>query len=279
MNRTEFERIRAFMADRGYQVRIIVYLRPWKQWNESSFQQRLNAELTFIQQLARVNDYPERIAMLDSIFGHEQVQVFTYAPSTFPEGCVVRHFCGQLGIRFDSRRIRRANESLTLPAVQLLYAYRKLGPKLDKSQLTRSAMAQMVHQLRQLGGPPFRIHSSLIEAQMPEMTRQRLWLEQRLGVPFEEDICAHDDGPCIREEADLLTFSPDAVAWLAAATRSAAVAPVDGSRATAMVCDQMHRLYQSAMRKARFLRVWYGVRHRLFWTKKYIRRLYPAFDA
>jgi hypothetical protein len=274
MNRVEFERIRAFMTDRGYRVRIIVYLRPWKQWNESWFQQSLKSEPTSIQQLAVVDDYPERIEMLDSIFGREQVQVFKYAPSTFPEGCVVRHFCEQLGIHFDAGRIRRANDGLTLPAVQLLYAYWKFGPQHGLSELTWWAMAQVVQQLMQLGGPPFRTHSSMIEAQMPEMMRQRQWLEHRLGVPFEEDIYVHDDGPCIREEADLLNFSPDTVAWLAAATRSATVASVDGRPVTAMVCDQMHQLYQRALWKMYLRRVWRNCMRPLRWVKQQIGRCF-----
>jgi hypothetical protein len=277
MNRTEFERIRAFMADRGYRVRIIVYLRPWKQWAESMFQESVKHSQNTPRELripTLLYDYPERIQMLEAVFGPEQVQVFKYDPRTFPEGCVVRHFCEQLGIHFDARRIRRANESLKLPAVQLLYAHWKLGPQREKSELESLASMLVTRQLQKLDGPSFCIHSSLFEPYVPDMARQRFWLEQRLGVSFEEDIYAHDDRSSIREEADLLNFSPDTVSWLAAATRSAAVAPVDGA-----VCDQMHRLYQSAVRKARFLRVWYGVRHRLFWTKKYIRRFYPAFDA
>ena len=33
----EFEHFRNFMADRGYQVHVFAYIRPWKEWLESNF--------------------------------------------------------------------------------------------------------------------------------------------------------------------------------------------------------------------------------------------------
>jgi hypothetical protein len=243
----EYERVRKFMADRGYIVRIIAYVRPWKPWLESSFQQRLQAGLSSFQVSPASHskiDYRERIETLETVFGSEHVQVFKYEPSTFLEGCVVRHFCQQVGIHFDAGRIRRANGSLTLPAVQLLYAYRKFGPGYGTGTVAGAENAWLVRRLREVQGPALRFHSSAVEPVLSKVLPQVPWLEQRLGLPFTEDLTRYDQGACIRTEADLFDFDAAALGWLADATQSGLARPSAGEDAARAVAAQMHKLRQ-----------------------------------
>ena len=94
----EFEHFRNFMADRGYQVHVFAYIRPWKEWLESMFQQNIKYKVFHIFDIFPVEnihktDYRTRIQVLEAVFGASQVQVHKYDPNTFPDRCVVRHFC------------------------------------------------------------------------------------------------------------------------------------------------------------------------------------------
>ena len=255
MSSAEFVRMRNFMTDRGYTVKVIGYIRPWKQWLESNFQQRIKYDLKTFQPIPVKPiklDYRERIQELQAVFGAEQVQIYLYDPQNFPAGCVVRHFCQQLGINFDSKRIRRVNDRLKLPAVQLLYAYRKFGPGYGIGRQARAENDLLIQQLSQLDGRPLHFHSSLLAPIESELARQRPWLEQRLGRPFVEDIYRDDAGICIRQEADLFDFAPATLAWLAAATHSAPVDPATGEQAALAVSGQMHQLRLLGAHKIRF---------------------------
>lgn len=258
MQERAFTRLRTFMADRGYAVNIIAYIRPWKQWLESHFQQRIKGgrQIAFLSNDYAIQlDYRARIQMLDAIFGADQVQILNYAPKNFPEGCVVRDFCQQVGIRADLVQIQRANDSLTLPAVQLLYAYRKFGPGYGSGPQASMEKYLLNQQVLQLGGPSVRFHSSVVEPLIQKLAPQRPWLEQRLGSAFTEDIYKADDRSCIREEADLFDFAPATLDWLAAASHSAPVRATNRQEAALAVSAQVHRLRRMGSQKARFLRL------------------------
>lgn len=258
MSRAEFTHIRNFMADRGYIVKVVGYIRHWKQWLESNFQQRIKDALKTFQAVP-VNpiklDYRGRIQELEAVFGAEQVQIYLYDPQNFPAGCVVRDFCQRLGIKFDFTYVRRVNDSLKLSAVQFLYAYRKFGPGYGTGRQALAENTWLIQQVSQLSGPPLRFHSSLLAPIEQELARQRPWLEQRLGHPFVEDIYCDDDAICIRQEADLFDFAPAALGWLAAATHNAPVDPATGEQAALGVSAQMHQLRLLGAHKIRFKRL------------------------
>lgn len=272
MNSTEFVRIRNFMADRGYTVKVIGYIRPWKQWLESNFQQRIKYDLRSFQAIPinpRKLDYRERIQELEGVFGAEQVKIHLYDPQNFPAGCVVRDFCQQLRITFDFNRVRRVNDSLKLPAVQLLYTYRKLGLGYGGGRQVSMENHLLNQRLLQLDGPPLRFHSSLVESHLQKLDPQRPWLEQRLGGVFAEDIYKADDELCIRKEADLFDFSPATLDWLAAASHSAPVRATNRQEAALAVSAQMHRLRLLGSQEARFLRLKEHLTHTITQIRKW----------
>jgi hypothetical protein len=269
MNRMEFERVRDFMADRGYTVQLVAYIRPWKQWVESSFQERVRLGQDVFQiaprQEARL-DYRGCIETVEAVFGADQVQVFKYDPHIFPEGCVVRHFCQHMGIHLDPASIRRANSSLKLPAIQLLYAYHKFGPGYGSGATAMAENERLNRRLLELGGPALRFHSSAVEPVISKLLPQIPWLEQRLGLPFAEDMTQHDNDICVRAESDLFDFDGEALAWLAAAVHRKPVCPAAGEAAARAVAVQMHTLRRSvpAHVRARWLmrRIINGLRRR-----------------
>jgi hypothetical protein len=224
LNEGQLGDFRRFMEDGGTSVRAVAYIRPWKSRIESGFTQRYRTGFEEFQASTMdpgLLDYRRRIEILDRVFGPQNVQIFKYDPATFPEGCVVRHFCLQMGIRFRPERIRMTNESLSLPALRLLYTYRKLGPGFGSGYKWLILDWILMRRLSELKGPPLRFHSSLAEPLMRDFEDQVPWLRERLGFGLEEDIHRYDGTDCIRQESDLFRYHRDSLEWLASATGSA----------------------------------------------------------
>ncbi len=240
MSTDELSRFLRFMEASQFSVKVILYLRPWKPWLESWFQQRIRVgwrNLQLVPENLQYLSYRNRILALEAIFGIGQVQLVKFDPAYFPGGCVVEDFFRRLGIRFDPARIRRVNESLSLPATRLLYTYYKLGPGFGVGRFSVLSHNLMAHvALARLKGPPVRFHSSLVASLLAELEAERSWVAERLGVPFDEDIEKDDQGECIRNESDLYRYDRGSLEWLAA---SIGCSPSDDP---VEVAAQMHRL-------------------------------------
>ena len=239
MKKHELLRLRDFLAADDFGVKVVAYLRSWKPWLESIFQQEvkmgIGAELilpTAVDDLA----YCNHVQILEDVFGTDRVEIYLYQPQSFPDGCVVKDSCHRLGIRFDPHQIHRANDSLTLPAIQLLYTYRKLRPAFGTGRQALFTDWILRRRLTELSGTAIRFHSSLVEPVVQALADQILWLEQRLGYRFDADIRRDDKTACIRHESDLFRYDRDSLEWLAAATGQWVR---DDPQ---IVADQMHRL-------------------------------------
>jgi hypothetical protein len=101
----------------------------------------------------------------------------------------------------------------------------------------------------ELEGPPLRFHSSAVKSVIDEVASQRPWLEERLGIPFDEDIRESDGTDCIREEADFFKYDRESLEWLAMKTgRRIADNPTE-------VAERIHRLRM----KPNIKDIWKGV--------------------
>lgn len=255
MSEDELQRLRSLLERQGFAVRVVAYLRTWKEWIESSYQQRCKGEcihgskpwaVAFAPPNPSSLRYRERFETLDRVFGRENVLLRKFDPRSFPGRDVVRDFCHQLGISIPEGRIRRSNESLSLDALKLLVAYGRFGNR-EPGSGRRSARQHrwLVQRLRDLSGPPLRLHSSLVEPMLAPVLPQLDWLEERLGAPMREDLRAHDAAPeCIRSDEDLLRFSGESLRWLAALT-GGSIAGTSGEETARQVGERVHRLRHS----------------------------------
>ncbi|WP_156507792.1 hypothetical protein [Halioglobus sp. HI00S01] len=151
--------------------------------------------------------YAGRVRMLDKVFGEERVRVYRYQRDDFPDGDVVQHFMGEVGEKFSYENAGRDNTSLSLPAVQLLYAYKKQYPHPQQEDLA------VVARLSELTGNPLKFHSSLFQELSTAKESGIRAFEERAGFSICEDIEADDDYG-IRDERDLLSIPDFALQWL-----------------------------------------------------------------
>jgi hypothetical protein len=246
MSRMEFQRIRSFFHEHGFDVHVFVSLRPWKSWLESAFQERVKQDVSLFEVIPpscpQVVDYRGQLSILDEVFGPEQVSPFVFDPSSFPQGCAVLDFCSRTGIPLPVRRVRRINDGLSFEALKLLYAYRRWGEGYGVGLPAMIRNEILFRRLAELRGPSIRFHSRLVEPFASTWREQLPQLEQRLGKSLWEDLRKHDTGDCVGEESDLWRFSPESLAWLSRASGMPPIKDQRGESAARQVSQQMQHL-------------------------------------
>lgn len=256
MSEREFRKVRSLVGREDLEIQVVAYLRPWKEWIESNFQQRCQLATVYGRKPWAVGfaptspdpiDYRARIETLDRVFGRENVLVRKFEPRGFPGGDVVRDFCHQVGISIAESRTRRTNDSLSLAATKFLVAYGRSGNREpDSGRRCPLQHGWLVRRLQELPGPPLRLHSSVVEPILAPVLPQLDWLEGRLGASMREDLGAHDDAhDTIRSDEDLLRFSGESLRWLARLTGGGSIAGTSGEETARQVGERVHRLRHS----------------------------------
>jgi hypothetical protein len=216
----------------GEPLHVVGYVRAPVSYMESVFQQHVkggreafDAEKTFPR-------YVQRFSRLEKAFGRARLDYWFFDPRSFPDGCVVRDFCTRLGIDFAPERVLRSNEALSLPAVRLLYAYRRFGPGYGTGQRAIRENLELIRELGTLQGPRLRFHAELVAPLLAERREEIAWMEERLGCSLAEPL--REDADALRGEEDLLRFGSAELEWLAERTPGGAVEPEPAAVAARM---------------------------------------------
>jgi hypothetical protein len=213
LSETEIGDLRNFLIRKGKSVSAIAYVRKPKEYMESAFQQRVKGgtqELDFDKLYPR---YFSRFNKFDAVFGRESVILRIFDPKIFSGNCVIQDFCEQLGVKFLPEDVIRVNDALSLPALSLLYAYRKFGPGFGVGPRVVHENKLLVDRLRTLPGPKLRFHSSVVEPVIKKYRSDIAWMQDRLGGSLDEDLYK-DDNSAVRSEEDVLQFTPESLCWL-----------------------------------------------------------------
>lgn len=244
------------LSENQTDVQVIAYVRPWKSFLESNFQEMVKGRTQFIKSDPSVSplppiqpihpkriDYRLTIESLESNFGKENLILRKYEPKDFPNGCVVRDFCNQTGASIAPNSVRRSNDSIGLNAVRMLYAYKSFGhPEIQFPQLAIWQHFQLTLALRDMPDTPFRFHSEITNPILEPYLEQIPWLEDRLGGSFREDFEKHDDSPCIRSMEDFFRFDETSLRWLASRTKCQFPKRLQGEQTAKEVAKMIHFL-------------------------------------
>lgn len=176
-----FRRLRAYLVGQGFEVVVIGYLRPLLPWLSSLYQQSLkfaNAEFRL-----DIQDFKAIIEELWLVFGRANVTIYPYDAASFPGGCVVQHFCRQIGFCCPPGYRTSVNESLSRSACGLLLAYNRQRPLLPSTGMHQAVeYAPILRHLQRLPGSSLRLHPTVLERWAPTLVRQEDWLERELGL-------------------------------------------------------------------------------------------------
>jgi hypothetical protein len=211
-----------FLGDLGLAPSAFAYIRRFKEYQESHFQQGLREPgalnmATPKQPGSFRGHYRRPIFSFDSLLGKSNVTVSMFEPREFKDGCVVRDFCGKLNIKTASVPGRLLNESLSFEALKLLYAYRLHGPGYGEGHDAMESNRLLVGKLAELQGSRLVFHSSLLTTSEDKWRADVEWVMERTGFDLIGNIYEDDDKPCIRGAEDMLRFSPESLDWLARA--------------------------------------------------------------
>lgn len=243
-NEASLAALRDHLVERGWTPRVLAYVRPPFDYLTSLLVQGVRANLWFARDLEafsadeRFNPV-KNVRRLDQVFGAESVSPHWFEPASFPGRCVVRHFCGTLGIDFRGEDVVRENDSLNLAGIRFLYAMIDSGHGRGSGLMSRIRWRVLIERLAGVPGPPMRLHSSITDRLAERLRPDWGWLESRLGrtLPMTSRSGDADDG--IRGAADLLDFSPESLEWLA---RTAGRPPVEPGRGADTVRETVAQL-------------------------------------
>ena len=221
-NKKELQKFKTFLSTKINDFLVVGYVRTPKSFMESVFQQRLKSGVIKLDFEDLYPDYKRKFEKFGTVFGWDNIQFWLFDPKTFPDGCVVQDFCKRLNISMRKENIVRINESLSKEAISLLYTYRLYGPGYGFSEIAlRGEGNRVIKETRRLAvclsnfkGNKFRFSSSFVQPILSRHHEDIAWIEEKLGLPLEEDL-EKDNTTAIKTEKDLLKFAPEATYWLA----------------------------------------------------------------
>lgn len=240
--------MRSFFNGHGYQVRVVVYLRPWLPWLSSSLQEQLKhgqanlADFISRERLLKRCDYVIRVDNLVHVFGADHVECRPYIFDKLHAGCVVQDFFRSIGANASHPHAEALNPSLGVEACKLLYHYNRQHGRRKAGRLAYAKRLRLFAHLSRLGGPPLRLHPAVFQSIVPFLEDQRRRLLEAHGVSLPLESDREPAGPCIRDEPDLLDTLPSTMEWLARETRTRPRPHLDSTERSRQIGDLMATL-------------------------------------
>ena len=195
--------LRDFITPLFDEVRVIGYVRPPVAFKISRFQENVKHGNGIFNVADIKLNYRAKFKKFDDIFGRSNVILRKFAPSTFPDQCIVADFCQQTGIIYpENTPVRRINESLSREACGILYAYRKFSPGYGVGRDVIRENLRVVRPLFAVKGAKFKVPTEFFSEALALEGRDISWMEKRLGVSLKESAAAN--GSEVTCEDDLL---------------------------------------------------------------------------
>ncbi|MEC7965699.1 MAG: hypothetical protein VX083_00700 [Pseudomonadota bacterium] len=227
------EGLYADLAPHFDEVQVYGYLRTPQKFASSMFQQRLKMSS---QPFGPVwPQYQQRFEAFERIFGRQNTHLKWYQRQRLVEADICQDFAQWTGIAAAGQRPATVNSSLSLPAVALLYLYRRNAQYPAGSNLNKIERP-LLRALRQIDGPTFAFAPELIETQLHAEGADLAWAEARLGSACPETPVPQTTDP-IASSADLLRAAARFVPRLTGGAEQAS--PQDANDAEAQAWGQM----------------------------------------
>ncbi|AJY51407.1 MULTISPECIES: hypothetical protein [Halomonadaceae] len=195
---SEIEYLKKLLSPYCRRIRIIGYVRPPASYMQSAFQQRMKGGGQNVFDLEKVYPYYQlSFEKMDAIFGKENVELIAFNRDSLHNGDVVQDFARRIGVTIDARQIVRTNESLSLEATALLFAFRCFGGKPKGYKGYNRDNNLLIAKLNEVGNQKL-LFSELALAPVFEANHQDIeWISQRLGSSIlEEPSITHQAIDC-----------------------------------------------------------------------------------
>jgi hypothetical protein len=207
----EVAALKAFAEQLFEDVQVVAYVREPVDFISSSFQALIRAQRlsTFTPRYKAYRTFEN----FDQVFGRENVRLWKYDRANFPDGDIVQHFCGCLGL--EPLPPIALNEALSRPAVSIIYRVNRFvalsndGSNHRALQRIRKAV---IREFPHQDFPKFRLSPGTIEPLIETRLDDITWMEERLGCSLRnnKEHREHD----VASELDLLKIDSSAITIL-----------------------------------------------------------------
>ncbi|NYS78424.1 hypothetical protein HZS80_12020 [Halomonas glaciei] len=199
----ELEYLKEMLLPHCSRIRLIGYVRPPAGYMQSAFQQRMKGGGQNFFDLEKVYPYyKQSFAKMDAIFGKENVELIAFKRDSLHNGDVVQDFARRIGVAVEPSQIVRTNESLSLEATALLFAFRRFGRKLTGYKGYNRDNNRLIAALSGLGNQKLVFSESVLSSVFETNRSDIEWMSQRLGTSIVEEPSTSSQ--TIGSEEDLL---------------------------------------------------------------------------
>lgn len=188
-------------------ISIICYVRDWKAFMTSLFQQRLKGGKDNLETIDLLPRYKESFEKFDVVFGKSNVHFIKFDRETLKNGDVAFDFCYrvQFPIEKIENKILHTNESLSLEAVKILYIYNKFT---KKHEINRPGLGSLVSLVKNFGSTKFQFCDSFFLHLATKVKDDMKWMEMRMDVCFSETSkSSYSRTTCVATEEDLVSLN------------------------------------------------------------------------
>lgn len=228
--------LRAFLQRYVSRIQVIGYVRSPVSHLQSAFQQRLKGDRPVSLDLAPVH-YRKRFEKFEQVFGRENVQLAHYDRTTLEGGDVVLDFASRAGIELEGYERVETNTTLSLQAISVLYAQKKLGKRFTSYPGFDRDTIAFLQALGGLGDDRLRFGARLLEPVLDKGRADSDWIEERLGVTI---VDAPDEGDgVISCEQDLLDVADRTFARLGEVLIGEIIGGAEGPVAVARLAEAL----------------------------------------
>ncbi|MEP4699509.1 MAG: hypothetical protein ABJZ79_00010 [Parasphingorhabdus sp.] len=203
------KRMRDFFASYFEDIRVIAYARPPLSFMNSSFQQQVKSGGLDNINIDRLwPSYRKRFEKLDRVFGRENVDLVPFSRETLHGEDVVSDFFWRAGLEQPETLPPSKNDGLSLEALALLFAQRKLGEGLRTGfrEATKANNA-FVFALSSVWREKFSFSKTLLDGVVERHQSDMDWIEDRIGQPLRDAPKA--SGRQISCEQDLIDVATE----------------------------------------------------------------------
>lgn len=199
-------RLRDFFSDAFDEITVVGYVRPPSSYMESSFIQLVkNHECGKLNLQKLWPRYRKKLEKFDRVFGKSNVILRPFTQESLANKDVVQDFCLFLGETIESSLVRRVNESLSLEATCILFAYRRAAPHYLNHPRKLEDNNALIKSLARFGERKLRFSHSLLAPTLECHRYDVEWVENRLEAPLYDG----DSPDCgaVHKEADLISIA------------------------------------------------------------------------
>lgn len=212
-NTNEIELMKKFLNEYFRKVLIVAYVRPVKSFFNSAFQQLVKYHDQGNIDFNKFYHKYKNLKGYDEVFGIENVKLFKFDPSAFPEGDIVLDFCHKMHLKPTYSDNKVVNESLSKEAISILFTYNyHINSKTDFGKKKYMVQNKLVEEISRIGSEKFQFSDKYIARVLENFHDDYAWIKQRMGADFDNNPILVNDG--VSTETELMFYSTNYISDL-----------------------------------------------------------------